>query len=260
MMVDGGVGCVHPWPELGDAELGVHLEALRAGGGTALVERALECARVDGAARREGVSLFEGVEMAESHFTCVSEEVVVPDGFAVVKVKAGRELGGLEARLAGVGQRVRIDFNGILEKREFDAWGEGIGEGLRRRIDFVEDPYGFDREGWKDSEAKTGLKLGLDRGSGEWGLRVVKPAVEDVPLGAERVVVTSAMDHPVGQLWAALVASRLPGEVHGVMTQHLFERDQFVEALGVEGARLARPGGTGLGFDELLREVPWTRP
>lgn len=60
IMVDGGVGCLHPWPEFGDPPIKDQLDLLRDGGTSKVIERALRMAAVDGAARRAGVSLFAG--------------------------------------------------------------------------------------------------------------------------------------------------------------------------------------------------------
>ena len=70
---------------------------------------------------------------------------------------------------------------------------------------------------------------------------------------------TSAMDHPLGQLFAAYEASVFPGDVDdcGLLTHWLFEPDPFSELLGVTDRRLVAPGGVGLGFGELLEALPW---
>jgi O-succinylbenzoate synthase len=78
------------------------------------------------------------------------------------------------------------------------------------------------------------------------------------------VVLTSYMDHPLGQAFAAWEAARLalqfPGLVGicGLQTHHLFEPDGFVELLGPWSPQFQAPPGTGLGFDDLLAALPWT--
>jgi O-succinylbenzoate synthase len=42
------------------------------------------------------------------------------------------------------------------------------------------------------------------------------------------------------------------------MTHVLYEPDAFIERIGMEGARLLPPKGTGVGFDDLLEKVRWT--
>jgi O-succinylbenzoate synthase len=101
---------------------------------------------------------------------------------------------------------------------------------------------------------------------------VIKPAIEEPLLLAEaaaqhnqRVVVTSYMDHPVGQAFAAWEAARLdltmPGWVGlcGLQTHSLFEPDAFTERLGPWTPAFTVPDGHGIGFDELFEKLPWTR-
>ncbi len=67
--VDEGIGCLHPWPEFGDAPIIEQLQMLRNGGTSRVIERALCMAAVDGAARRRGMNLFEGLEIPPSHYS-----------------------------------------------------------------------------------------------------------------------------------------------------------------------------------------------
>ena len=101
---------------------------------------------------------------------------------------------------------------------------------------------------------------------------IIKPAIDEPFLlaeaamkNAQRVVLTGYMDHPVGQTFAAWEAARLglqfPGLVGicGLQTHHLFEPDAFTEMLGPWSPKFQIPEGNGLGFDDLLDELPWTR-
>jgi O-succinylbenzoate synthase len=101
---------------------------------------------------------------------------------------------------------------------------------------------------------------------------VIKPAIDEPFLLAEaaiahrqKVVLTSYMDHPLGQTFAAWEAARLglqflglPG-LCGLQTHHLFEPDAFTECLGPWSPDFTAPAGNGLGFDDLLDALPWTR-
>ena len=112
-------------------------------------------------------------------------------------------------------------------------------------------------EGNDGDETKSFNSLVLSEG---YSVKVVKPAWEP-RIGRQNspVVYTSAMDHPIGQLFAAAKAADYPGEVRdcGLLTHWLFEPTEFSEALQVEDRRLVPPGGTGLGFNELLDGLPW---
>lgn len=300
---EGGYGCIHPWPELGDEPLREHWDALHGRRKpTRLVERALACAGLDAAARREGRSLFEGLNIPASHATVIDAVAadfagLKAEGFTVVKLKGGADwhplLTGLR-RAAEAGLRVRLDFNSVLTEAaflEFVAATES--EGLGGIVEFVEDPVSYVRETWRRLKAVTGWNLALDwippdKGTnhgntttaaaaetvdwadGGFDFHVIKPAVQASPSpGRGAVVFTSAMDHPVGQLFAAYEAARWnaaaerdnngAGEppLAGLLTHRLFEADNFTHRLGDLGPNLRQPGGTGLGFGDLLEALPW---
>ena len=97
-----GFGCLHPWPELGDPTLKDCLVDLAHDQESALVRRTLDCLRVDGRARGENRSLFEGLQVPSSHATLpLLDEVVLSEavkrGFTCVKVKGGKG-GGVDLR------------------------------------------------------------------------------------------------------------------------------------------------------------------
>ncbi|MBR7109642.1 MAG: hypothetical protein IKC90_06350, partial [Akkermansia sp.] len=66
---NGGYACLQSWPELGDSPLEYELDALREGSPLKLGARALKCIELDGAARAQGVSLFDGLTVPRSHAT-----------------------------------------------------------------------------------------------------------------------------------------------------------------------------------------------
>lgn len=284
--VDGGFGCIHPWPELGDPPLEKCLADLAGERRWPIVRRALRCAEFDRAARVFDESLFDEMEVPASHATLGRGDIAeiaaaVEAGFKVVKLKCGRDLGG-EARLLEemVGEfselKWRLDFNETQEPAVVEAWLMALSEKARAAIDFVEDPCPYSDAVWAQMQRSTRVDLAVDREaaplSGAARVMVVKPAVDEPFLLAEaalahrqRVVLTSYMDHPLGQAFAAWEAARLglqfPGIAGtcGLQTHHLFEPDAFTEALGPWSPTFQAPAGTGLGFDDALDALPWTR-
>lgn len=255
LLRDGdGFADVHPWPELGDAPLEEQLAKLARGESTPLTRRSLAMARIDGAARAQGVSLFEGLTIPPSHWPGADP----PPGFDTVKLK------GIDRLPAGV--RLRIDFNRSLSAEAFLMIAEGL---PAERIDFIEDPCEYDPAVWAALREQTGLRLALDRPSesvppgspplSSVDVLVIKPAIEDVPGDRREIVITSYMDHPVGQFHAAYVAATRPPATCGLFTHVLYEADEFIERIRGEGARLLPPEGTGIGFDDLLQRLPWKR-
>mgnify|MGYP003676625194 CR=1 FL=1 len=106
-----------------------------------------------------------------------------------------------------------------------------------QRIDFLEDPVRFQSGEWEVLAEATGLSMANDRHQEEDDHRsevlVMKPAVEVLRPGDQRVVVTSAMDHPLGQCFAAREAARFGcREVCGLQTHGLFRESVFSEVLG----------------------------
>ncbi|MGJ8672403.1 enolase C-terminal domain-like protein [Rubritalea sp.] len=277
-----GIGCVHPWTELGDPSLESLIESLRDGDyRPALIQNAMECVRLDGEARQSGVALFDGVKAPDSHATLVDGEsqieAAVEAGFRVMKLKAGRNLQREAewldaAHLRYPDLRWRLDFNQCLDRSELDGFVNHFSEGLVKSIDFLEDPCS---EG--ESIDDVSIALAVDREvsqcAGPYKYAVVKPAGDKVELVCQRaieqsmrVVFTSYMDHPIGQSYAAYVAGKISAQygdlidAHcGLMTHGLFEPDAFTEALGKPCPEWSPAEGTGLGFDTLIEQLDWER-
>jgi O-succinylbenzoate synthase len=286
IQIDGGYGCIHPWPELGDPTLEKCLADLAGARRWPIVRRAIRCAEYDREARAFENSLFEEMEVPASHATLAKADAAevaraVEAGFTTVKLKAGRDLSAemkfLDAMtLEFPALQWRLDFNESLSSEQAAEFLLGLGEKARTAIDFVEDPCPFSETSWAELHRKTRVKLAVDREatplSAAAQVIVIKPAVDEPFLLGEaaiahnqRVVMTSYMDHPVGQAFAAWEAARLelqfPGLVGicGLQTHHLFEPNEFAEAIGSWSPEFKVPDGIGLGFDDLLAAQPWTR-
>ncbi len=281
-----GYGCIHPWPELGDPPLEKCIEDLRGRRFWPIVRRAMRCAEYDDAARTAEESLFEEMEVPESHATLVkadAEELdaAVAAGFGTVKMKAGRDLAReaafLEAMVAAhPALKWRLDFNESLDADTADTFLTELTADARRAIGFIEDICPFSESAWDGLWKKHRVPLAIDRESGPHRkaaqVTVIKPAVDEPFLLAEAalmngqaVVVTSYMDHPLGQAFAAWEAARtellFPGSVKicGLQTHHIFAEDAFTEALGGWKPGFTQPGGTGLGFDDQLAALTWVK-
>ena len=278
-----GYGCIHPWPELGDEDLDQILAMLAVGEHTSLSARALQCAEADAAARRRGVSLFDGLTVPLSHATLMMDEAsfqsAVEAGFTTVKVKVGRNPASEAEFISGQARRFpellwRLDFNGVLDADAVESWLADLGEEVRDKIDFLEDAFLPNITPWIDALGPYDIPMAVDRevedACGGYGVAVIKPAVnepgailERVADEGKRVVITSYMDHPLGQSFAAWEAAKalqsFPNVVDtcGLITHGLFEPDEFSAALGEPGPDFNPPCGTGLGFDELLKALPW---
>lgn len=244
LRVGDGFADVHPWPELGDASLDEQLGLLARGETTPLTRASLRLAQLDADARRRGVSLFEGLTIPLSHWPGNDP----PAGFDTIKTKGVVEF--------PENVRIRIDFNARLTAQEFLRIAETL---PKERIDFIEDPCPYDERIWRALRVHTGLPLALDRFEGDADVLVHKPALQTDWPSHNDVVVTSYMDHPVGQFGAAYIAATHQTNARcGLFTHVLYEPDEFLERIESDGARLLPPRGTGIGFDDLLEQLPWT--
>ena len=248
--VDGGFADVHPWPELGDAPLDEQLALLARGETTPLTQASLEFASIDAAARRDGRSLFEGLTIPPSHWPGPDP----PPGFDTVKLKS--------IDLIPDNLRLRIDFNSTLTPDEFVRIAAML---PRERIDFIEDPCAYDASIWRELRSQTGLRLALDRAASSsqhrqdsFDVLIIKPALQEIPCSDAEIIITSYMDHPIGQLCAAYAAATANiTSTCGLITHVLYEHDPFLERMRIDGTRLVPPAGTGWGFDDLLKQLPW---
>jgi O-succinylbenzoate synthase len=286
--VEDGIGCLHPWPEFGDAPVNEQLSILRQGDTSKVIERALRMAAVDGAARKRGVNLFADLEIPPCHYSWDQHqpmqaqlERVISEDWRAIKTKGWGHLdevihwlNALVTLASGSQLKLRIDFNSCLTQATFHDFLERLPAIVRERLDFIEDPYPYSPEHWNETRVKFGVRLALDKqlrgANAGFDVAVLKPGrrewremTEGLPSDV-RVVMTSAMDHAIGQSFAAYEAalawkelgSRL--DLCGLATQHLFEQDEFFARLGMKGDQLqVDREGTGLGFDEVIANLPW---
>lgn len=294
---DGKIGYadLHPWPELGDLSLAEQLRLLQGpeAGWSQLARQSLFFAEKDAEARARGVSLFEGVapgDLPENHFlVSLSDlgfsriEQALQEGFRVFKLKVGgapREEVQALVRLADrlpSDAKLRLDFNARVSAPVLDAFLELVAS-LLDRVDFLEDPLPWNPNEWMELKRQWGLRMALDRAAeakqipfkligSAVDFLVIKPATQEAPVGEiiseYPLVVTSYLDHPLGQVSAAVFAARLkmdrPGKlgVCGLLSQGAYEVNRYSERLQVSGTRLLPPEGLGLGFDELLERENW---
>lgn len=269
---NGGVGCIHPWPELGDLPVDRQIQCLQQGRPTPLIDQALRCARIDGEARARGESLFTH-SIPRSHWLYLpgdEPETARAHGFDRVKIKIGKSLleeAQVVAHWASDGFTIRLDCNDSLSVTTMVEFWYSL-RYCWSKIELIEDPVAWNEEDWRVLR-ELGIPLAVDRDArdrfrSEY-IAVLKPAVSNwVPDPPARYFVTSYMDHAIGQYWAAYEAMRLRESGYeglqlrcGLLTHRCFEPDPFFERVDCEGSRLLPVGGTGLGFDDLLDSLPW---
>lgn len=258
---DGSIGYAdcHPWPELGDLPLERQLERLRSHRMTPLTACSLNFARLDAKARARGKNVFEGKIIPKSHWLMKDESV--PEGFSHIKVK---DPGLLLSILPSLDPtiKVRFDCNNRFTLKECCEFLEKI-QPWAKQFDFIEDPIPFDRDKWDKMETKYEITLACDRDSEQYShpTAVLKPAVQNPTALSEhkRVIVTSYLDHPLGQLAAAYTALMINSEeICGLLSHHVYQPNPWSEQLAIHDQRLVPPEGTGFGFNDLLVQQNWT--
>lgn len=286
---DGKVGYAdcHPWPELGDLNLDLQLKFLAEGIPTQLVERSMSFASHDALMRSQGRHCLEGTEIPMSNalmtdIGLVDEKVVeglLREGYQRLKLKMGKNLAVEESVLIRILQAlqgskllIRLDFNGSLNAAEFESFLMKM-EPYLAQFDYFEDPCPFNLGIWKRLKKVYGIALAADRSAiralgfpESTDYLVLKPAIEDPMIYAEAstsgqtCIITSYMDHPLGQVSAAYAAATFTGPlgICGLLTHKVYKDNPFSSLLRVNEGRLVLPAGTGFGFDDLLEALPWT--
>ena len=286
-----GYADLHPWEEFGHAPLADHMASLGTDQPTPLANLAVRHARTDAAARRAGLSLFDGLPEVRSHALFIdwvtaprsAFEQCANEGYDAAKLKIGRhsqnEAAALNA-LSDLRLRWRLDANASLTAgggESIETFLSKLTPDIRTNLEFLEDPTPYEAAAWTALSEREKIPLALDwelpSSPPPWpGARmlVIKPASQDAfPLAlaaahAEmEIVVTHSMDHPLGQavaLWTAQRLRQRHGDLvrdGGLQATGLYQPDEFSAQIKTSGPATTPPPGTGFGFDNLLTELPW---
>lgn len=287
-----GYADIHPWVELGDAPIEKQILFLAAGQPTRLGSRSLALAKLDADIRATGKSAFENLKPPPLSHRLININDLTSEflgktqdqGFQMLKIKLNGDLQInlhllYQHALKLSGFRLRFDANAQLTVRDYSEFCEKFPITLRERVEFIEDPISpNDGENWMKLMKTSPFSLAIDRiddsnlenVSAPWV--ILKPAVQTPAAVCDwarrtgaRIAVTSYLDHPVGQVGAALAAAQLSSGEENLkmvgacgLNSHLsYEANAFSEALPSSGPEFYPPEGSGIGFDELLKRLPW---
>ncbi len=271
----------HPWEELGDLSVQNQLALLKQNDTTPLLDCSLRFARLDAEARQDHRSLFDGIQIPPSHqIVSLSDDIkkLAEIGITHFKLKLGtqieKEILTLKSWVEIVpGLKLRPDFNERLSRESFIDYWDKIPFTVKQKIDYIEDPYPYDPIYWSEDQIQLNVSFAADhqafkalQHSKSAQYIVHKPAVEKPPSLTDsktQLVITTYLDHPLGQMCAAYTAAKLkaiyPNQVNlcGLLSHKCYQNDPFVHAIHSVGQQLTSPGGTGFGFDTLLKELQW---
>jgi O-succinylbenzoate synthase len=241
----------------------------------------LHFARLDASARIKGQSIFENLTIPLCHqLISLSDNLaeLAFQGITHFKLKVGSfpdlEISTMQTWIQEIsGLHFRLDFNEKLSREAFLKYWDNIPIKVKERIDFVEDPYPYDSDAWAKDQSTLKVSFAADRKSilalkcpESAHFCVYKPAVESPPKSFNqtcKLVITSYLDHPFGQMCAAYEAARLkslfPQQVSlcGLLTHRCYQEDPFIGSVQSSGGQLMPSEGTGFGFNALLKGIVW---
>lgn len=287
---NGAIGYAdcHPWTEFGALSLGAQLHLLFEGMTTPLMDRSLHFAKIDAEARAAGRHLFHHLEVPVSHylitdFTVENLEKGIASGHRHFKIKTGRNKKQESSvfrdcldLLKKANCRLRLDFNQLISEEEFRSFLHDERK-ICELVEFFEDPFPYDPDRWQKIHHECGISLACDIEvdkalvyPSSCQVLVIKPAIQEIApfLTSQRenrsIVVTSCLDHPIGQLSAAYVAATAakehPGAIGmcGLLSHEVYEPTPFSERLEDHQGRLTPwMQGHGWGYDDLLELLAW---
>ncbi len=294
---DGAVGYAdcHPWAELGDEPLDQQLKLLSQGQFTPLTHKCVQFAKENTIFQKYSKIFSIKTRPLLNHFIVPYEILTKEDipalkrkGFQFIKLKFGinieKEIQFVHDFYSLLDEhkiKLRLDFNSSLSSDKADDFFSVL-KGQLNIFDFVEDPCPFHSQAWLYLQAKHGVSLALDRKNEEiylalqdlnheihqcFKVLIVKPALEDLNFlfttdTTQRVVFTSYMDHPLGQLSALSEAQRYyeqfpqKQEHCGFLTHSLYAENKYSRLLKIEKASLSYAEEA---FKSLLEMEEWVK-
>lgn len=289
-----GYGDLFPWPEFGDADVMTQLFDLKSGRISTGLEQTIHLARKDAQARVYGQNLMRGLPRVRNHLLVADIDSVTDaelvearkQGYQSVKIKCGvdtqKEIDFALKLIKQKGFLIRLDFNGKATPTDIETFKQQIPASLRSKIEFIEDPFPFMHNLWQEASQLAPLAVDQEFERIPWGdyseskpppfkVLVLKPARQDMVKARElahrfrlKVVVTSSLDHPVGIMHAAAACGDMkrlyPNMIldAGCFSHTAYEPNLFSTLMPTKGPFLGEVPRTGVGFDDILKELPWT--
>ncbi len=176
---------------------------------------------------------------------------------SVVKIKADSDFDLLIKKIdksVSKGQRVRIDFNNLLNKEDFEAFEKKMPSNLIDKIDYIEDPYPVE----KDESYNTDISIACDRNPRVTDIAIYKPAVDEIVETKKRIIYSSYMGHDLERYYCYidLMLNGDLNEWHGIDTPSLYKEQKKIFLKEGDYCRVNRKEVETL-FTE-MENIQWT--
>lgn len=293
--VGGRIGYSDLMPRSEFKEIGLdqELENLRKNKLSSLAEQMMALAKLDADVRTQGKNAFTGVKKVKNNYfitditTVTTKQLddIRDQGFSTLMIDIDTDLeGGTEnvRRILRHGHfMVRIAMNSSGNFSSLERFMTVIEPGLRPRIEFMMDPFPFEPSAWREASQLVPLAIEREIPNVLWtsenlpNLKAIglRPSRMDTDLILRRalkcnakVFVTSSFEHPVGVAHAGLVAADLVTRYPNMMMEHdciphlIYAPHSMSGVIRSQGPYLvSTDGGNGIGFDQKLNALPWTK-
>lgn len=293
-----GVADLCPWPSLGD--LSWQQEILQSG---PLFQRSLQLAEEDLQARRTKISFCQNeITFQNNELILVDES---PDFDFVnqlkkysgraVKVKADQKINKWAHWLNQIdfAIQLRLDFNSCLTAEEFTKFLNLLKPSALSCIEYIEDPTVFDSKSWIiwNQQVPLAIDFQSDWAKVSYGNQVMafdwlkknreafqtlilKPTRQNLNWDWQQIatelnlnlVLTSAMDHPVGlahglRLAQNFIQKKVSVKYYGFLTLHLYEPTEFHQNFIQQDSQLKfsqqSQSDFGIGMTKQLSQLSW---
>jgi len=212
----------HPIESLGDLSVNIFLNDEK--------KRAVLLEKIEKLTLSENSDLSGKVN---SYFLCSSQqellksaEKISQSGFKVVKLKASKIKDVNFRELEMLPFKYIFDFNGRESVKAFEDLSSSAMDFLKNRVSYIEDPF----------QKKTKLQFNLASDFIDYGsagdFKIVKPTgfnhLQPLSPNQGRLVATSYLDHPLGQLLSAVWAFNNNISLDcGLWTHVLFKKNKY---------------------------------
>lgn len=247
-----------PWPDFGDSTLDEELASQGP-----LYQRAMDLALLDLSARKDKKVLVTAEPVRNNILISDFRDLKGDFDFSnvTVKIKGNEHVYDFAKFLVENASRfktIRIDFNNCISEFLFSEFIHLLSEDALKKIEYIEDPFFFHSDQWKQHSAKVKLMLDWKQAEEQnWPNRIWKPSRED-KMQAQEFSLTSSMEHPVGLAHGLHFAQKYPNKTHGFLTLSQYEDSEFNQPFTVKGDQLIyQADGYGIGFTTLLNKLNW---